>query len=212
MAEVEPPPLPFRLYAVADASVTAAPDFAERVSRLGELAGRRLGLYVRDDAAEVAAKAIAALAPYGTPVFVRRAALAAGGGDGAAGVHLTADDLREPGIVRRVRRADAALLVAASIHDASQAVRARDAACAFAMFGHVFATPSKQGLPPRGTAALAAACTAADPMPVLAVGGVTPAHVEACLGAGARGVAAVRGLFAHPDPRPMLESYLDALG
>ena len=49
-------------------------------------------------------------------------------------------------------------------------------------------------------------------MPVFAIGGIKPGHVEACREAGAFGVAAVRGLFGVPDPRPMLEAYLDALG
>lgn len=204
--------LPFRLYAVADASVTGAPDFAERIARIGELAGARAGVYVRDDDPGAARAALAALAPHGTPVFVRRAALAAGDLAGARGVHLTSEDLREVGVTRRVRRTDPALLIGASVHDVAAAVRARDAACAFGVFGHVFATPGKPGIPGRGVTALAAACAAADPMPVFAIGGITPAHVEACRAAGAWGVAAVRGLFAHPDPRPMLEGYLEALG
>lgn len=202
----------FRLYAVADEAVCDLPDFGARLAALGALGGTRLGVYVRDDRAASARRAIAALAAYKTPVFVRRAALASGDVEGAAGVHLTTADLGEIGIVRRVRKTDAKLLVGASVHDVAETIRTKDAACAFAMFGHVFDTTSKPGVPGRGVGALSSACQAADPMPVFAVGGIQPFHVAACLDAGAHGVAAVRGLFGAPDPRPILEAYLDALG
>lgn len=206
------PDVAFRLYAVADAAICDAPDFAERCAALGELGGKHLAVYVRDDRAASARTAISALRASSTPVFVRRAAMATGEVAGASGVHLTSDDMHEIGITRRVRKTDGALLVAASVHDVAGTIRARDAACAFVMFGHVFETPSKPGVPGRGIGALASACTAAEPLPVFAIGGITPAHVEACREAGAFGVAAVRGLFGHPDPRPLLEAYLEALG
>lgn len=206
------PAIRFRLYAVANEAVCDGEDFADRLAALGELGGARLGVYIRDDRPSSARRALAALRSTSTPVFVRRAALASGDVEGAAGVHLTTADLGEVGITRRVRRTDPALLIGASIHDVAQSLRAKDAACAFGLFGHVFATPSKPGIPGRGVGALGSACQAADPMPVLAIGGITPAHVSSCLEAGAAGVAAVRGLFGVPDPRPMLEAYLEALG
>jgi thiamine-phosphate pyrophosphorylase len=205
------PPIRFRLYAVADAAVTAEPDFAERVAALGELGGERIAIYVRNDFPQPARIAIGALRGTKTKVFVRRDALATGEVSGAAGVHLTSTDLAETGIVRRARKTEEGLLVGASVHDVAETVRARDAGCAFVMFGHVFATPGKAE-PGRGVHALAAAVTAATPLPVFAIGGITPAHVDACKEAGAFGVAAVRGLFGAPDPRPMLEAYLEALG
>lgn len=202
----------FRLYAVADESVCDEPDFLERLAALGELGGARIGVYVRDDRPSSARRAIAALRPFPTPVFVRRAALASGEVTDAAGVHLTSADLGEVGITRRARRFDSSMLIGASVHDVAQTLRAKDAMCAFGLFGHVFDTSSKPGVPGRGIGALASACQAADPMPVFAIGGIAPLHVSACLEAGAFGVAAVRGIFGVPDPRPLLEAYLEALG
>ena len=143
---------------------------------------------------------------------MRRAALASGEVTEAAGVHLTSADLGEVGITRRARRFDPSMLIGASVHDVAQTLRAKDAMCAFGLFGHVFDTSSKPGVPGRGIGALASACQAADPMPVFAIGGIAPLHVATCVEAGAFGVAAVRGLFGVPDPRPLLEAYLDALG
>lgn len=201
----------FRLYAVASESVCDEPDFADRAAVLAELGGSHLAIYVRDDRPASARRALLATAPFSTPVFVRRAALASGEVEGASGVHLRSTDLAETGVFRRVRKTDATLLTAASVHDVAQTIRARDAACSFALFGHVFATPSKDGVPPRGVGALASCCQAAEPMKVFAIGGITPAHVESCLEAGAWGVAAVRGLFGVPDPRPLLEAFLEKL-
>jgi thiamine-phosphate pyrophosphorylase len=51
--------------------------------------------------------------------------------------------------------------------------------------------------PAIGLDALGAACASAGSTPVLALGGVTPDNIAACLEAGARGIAAIR-LFQQP--------------
>ncbi|UUZ93809.1 thiamine phosphate synthase [Paenibacillus sp. P25] len=63
------------------------------------------------------------------------------------------------------------------------------------MFGHVFATGSKPGLAPRGTAALAET-VAASPVPVIAIGGIEPANVEEVLATGCAGVAVLSSVLA----------------
>lgn len=199
--------LSFRVLAVADDAVCGAPDFLSRLSLLGEVGRDKVGVYVRSDDSAVAADACATLAPWSTPVFVRRAAWK--WEIPARGIHLRSDELMETGAVRRIRTADANLLASASVHTVDEVMRARDSGCAFALFGHVFETPSKPGQPGRGITALKDACIAAEPMPVFALGGVTPALVEGCRTAGAWGVAAVRGLLGSRDPRPLLEAFLE---
>jgi thiamine-phosphate diphosphorylase len=74
-----------------------------------------------------------------------------------------------------------------------------------APFGNV---PGKGA--PLGPQGLAAAVRAA-PCPVWALGGIGPDDVAAALGAGARGVAVLRGLLGAPDPARATLAYLAGL-
>jgi thiamine-phosphate pyrophosphorylase len=60
----------------------------------------------------------------------------------------------------------------------------------------IFAVPGKGA--PLGFAALAETCAAA-PIPVVALGGITPALAPACLRAGASAVAAIRAAWEAQD-------------
>lgn len=118
----------------------------------------------------------------------------------ADGVHLTANPgeltpVQVRQIFARAGRADC--LVSVSCHSLDEVLRARANAADLVLFGPVFEKSIAgevlvQGL---GLPALAAACEAAAGIPVLALGGVTPETLPACLAAGAAGVAAIR-LFA----------------
>jgi thiamine-phosphate pyrophosphorylase len=101
---------------------------------------------------------------------------------GADGVHLPAAAPREtpPG-----------LLMARSCHTLDEV---RLAGADFVTFGPVFATPGKGG--PVGLEALAEACRCG--VPVYALGGVNWDNAEACVKAGAAGIAGIR-LFQAPD-------------
>ena len=77
--------------------------------------------------------------------------------------------------------------------------------------GPVFATPSKQELlEPIGLAGLARACARTD-RPILALGGVRPAHVGELRAAGAHGVAVLSGILGASDPGRATAAYLEAL-
>ena len=111
---------------------------------------------------------------------------------GAAGVQLPEEGLA----VADVRRAFPALVIGASCHSVEAVRRAAGEGADFVLLGPVFATPGKEERA-LGTAVLAAAA-AAVPVPVHAIGGVTPAHVPALRAAGARGGAAIRPFLAAP--------------
>jgi thiamine-phosphate pyrophosphorylase len=119
---------------------------------------------------------------------------------GADGVHLRSDDIlpsqtraiwaqREPGRVVRET-------VSVSCHTPEEVARAAADHADFAVFGPIF---GKQGAPTAratGLEALRQACL--EKIPVLALGGITLENVQACLQAGAAGVAAIR-LFQNND-------------
>ena len=123
---------------------------------------------------------------------------------GADGVHLTsANGSLTPADVRKLYAA-AGLpepIVSVSCHTLSEVAAARDSAATLILFGPVFEKrvgddPISQGT---GLNLLRMACAAAAPMPVLALGGVTPENTDSCLAAGAAGIAAIR-LFLPPVP------------
>lgn len=116
---------------------------------------------------------------------------------GAHGVHLPARGLPSS----RVRSLMPRAVIGRSVHEGD----APDSAgLDYVLFGTVFASESKPGVAPSGIEALAQA-SARYTVPVLAIGGVTPARATACLEAGASGVAAI-GAFLPPGRSP------DAMG
>jgi len=112
---------------------------------------------------------------------------------GADGVHLGGGSMPVE-VVRRMLPPRA--LIGVSTHaPAELAATAAD----FAVFGPVYATPSKAVFgPPQGVAALREA-TAAARVPVLAIGGVTAERVKEIRGAGAAGVAVIRAILGADD-------------
>jgi thiamine-phosphate diphosphorylase len=87
-------------------------------------------------------------------------------------------------------------LIGRSIHAASEAAAAADTD--YLIFGTVFPTRSKPDTAPvAGLDGLRAAC-AATPVPVLAIGGITPGRVADCRRYGAAGVAAIGAFLSQP--------------
>jgi thiamine-phosphate pyrophosphorylase len=111
---------------------------------------------------------------------------------GAAGVHLAGTSL-PVGAVREWGRAHApGLTIGKSCHSTEEAIEAEKDGADYVFFGPVFATPSKVAYgPPQGIERLAEVARAVR-IPVVAIGGIAPENAAACLGAGARGVAAIR--------------------
>jgi len=126
---------------------------------------------------------------------------------GAAGVQLGETSL-SPRDVRAL--AGQSLLIGRSVHDVEGAERAAVEGADFVIAGHVYATGSKPGQPPRGLDFLAA-IVAATPLPVIAVGGITPDRVPEVIAAGAHGVAVISGVLAADDPGEAAAAYHRAL-
>jgi thiamine-phosphate pyrophosphorylase len=174
-----------RLLALVRAAAAARVDLVQ----LREKLLRPRALY------ELAARAAEITRGTGTRLLVNdRADIARAAG--ADGVHLTARSL-DPATVRKLF--GTGFLVGVSTHTPEEARAARAGGADFALFGPIFDTPSKRAYgPPVGLDRLAEVAQALAPFPALALGGVTLDNFRQALGAGARGVAAIR-LFGDAE-------------
>ena len=90
------------------------------------------------------------------------------------------------------------LFVGASTHSLEEAKEAEGGGADFIVFGPVYETESKRRYgDPVGVEALRRVVDQVR-IPVLAIGGITLANVEAVMGAGAKGIAAI-SLFTNAD-------------
>jgi thiamine-phosphate pyrophosphorylase len=103
------------------------------------------------------------------------------------------------------------LAIGASVHSLEDAVDAELRGADWLVFGPVYDTPSKRRWgPPQGLERLARV-TAAVRIPVIAIGGITPARVAAVRRAGAAGVAAIAALLDTDSPGDATKRFLEAL-
>jgi thiamine-phosphate pyrophosphorylase len=113
---------------------------------------------------------------------------------GAHGVHLRGDG--PPAV--RVRTCGTDWLVGRSVHPGANLM---EPGLDYLTFGTIAPTASKvTGAPVAGVDALRTAVSS-SPVPVLAIGGITPALAEQCAAVGAAGVAAI-GAFLAPGLAP----------
>jgi len=186
-----------RLHAVTDAGVLALPDLAARAAALARR--HDVALHCRHAATARAAfqateMFLRTVAGPGARVIVNdRADIARA--TGADGLHLPADGL--PIDVARALLGPAAL-VGRSTHTPDEARRAADEGADYVFLGPIWPTPSHPGRAALGVEALHRARDVG--IPLIAIGGVTPARAAACADAGAHGVAAISALWQAPEP------------
>ncbi len=124
---------------------------------------------------------------------------------GADGVHLAGKPA--PGAALRVRqifhRARLDAIISVPCHDLKDIQVALKEQVDLVLFSPVFEKLAVPQAAPQGLEVLGCACTAAEGIPVLALGGVTSSNAQDCLAVGAAGVAGIR-LFASGDWRHLL--------
>ena len=190
-------PLPAPLLIVTDRHQARLP-LLEAVSGICAAGGRWIWFRDRDmepNERRTLAKALSGIA-------MQSGATLTVGGDsqlamdiGAEGVHLPS---RAP--VREARRRlGPKALIGVSAHNLGDVLRSKEAGADYVTLSPIYSSASKPGYgPPLGLHALGAAT--ATGIPVIALGGITPAHAEACRRAGASGVAVMGELMRSNNP------------
>lgn len=115
---------------------------------------------------------------------------------GCDGVHLARKSLPVDA-ARRILPVP--MLLGASVHSLAEAQEAVQQGADYVTFGSVYPTRSHPGQRPAGLDELARVVDAV-PVPVLAIGGITPDNVEAVLATGVAGIAVISAIQGDPDP------------
>ena len=112
------------------------------------------------------------------------------------GVHLGQDDL-PPDAARRLLGEEA--VIGYSTHSVVQAIEAASLPIDYLAIGPIFATATKENPSPVvGLDGLRAVRSATGAIPLVAIGGITPANGQEVLDAGADSVAMISGLWSAP--------------
>lgn len=118
---------------------------------------------------------------------------------------------RGPSVAKARERLGPSTLIGYSAHERVEARGDRTRGVDYYFFSPIFPTSSKPDQPPTGTGPLRAFCQAAAPVPVFALGGITPERVSACRAAGAQGIAVLSGIMEVDTPGAATRAYLRAL-
>lgn len=115
----------------------------------------------------------------------------------AGGVHLAGHSL-PAGFVKQIVPPE--MKIGVSVHSLAEARHAVSTGAHYVMYGHIFPSPSKPGLPARGIEALKK-MVMQMPIPVIAVGGIDAVNVATVLDTGCAGVAVISAVMGAADPR-----------
>jgi thiamine-phosphate pyrophosphorylase len=114
------------------------------------------------------------------------------------GVHIGVNSLPVATVRRLLGRNK---IIGYSAHALDEAGRAQADGADFVTFGPVYPTPSKAAYgDPCGVDRLADAAAALE-IPVIALGGISPANIAEALSANVRGIAVISAVMAAADPR-----------
>jgi thiamine-phosphate pyrophosphorylase len=92
------------------------------------------------------------------------------------------------------------LVIGRSVHDSAHAGEAVAAGADLLVVGTMFASRSHPGMTPAGPT-LIRKVAAISTVPLIGIGGITPANATQVISAGASGVAAISAIAMAPDPK-----------
>ncbi len=94
----------------------------------------------------------------------------------------------------------------ASCHSVSEAKKAYALGCNYITAGHIFKTDCKKGVSPRGLDFLKEVCSSV-PIPVFAIGGITPDKVSLLKQSGASGCCLMSSLMTSEDVTQLISQF-----
>lgn len=100
--------------------------------------------------------------------------------------------------------------VGVSVHSPEEAVRAVEAGADYLVYGHVFETACKPGLPPRGILGLNEAVNAVS-VPVYGIGGINTGNIAQLQKVGAAGACLMSAFMTCTDPSELTKQLKAAL-
>lgn len=198
------------LHIVTDDAVLAGEDFLVRAAQVLEAGGAEVALHLRGPTTggrrlyELAAELVPRARSVGALLLINDrldVALASG----AHGAQLGARGI-PPLDARRLLGPDR--LLGISVHSAAEAEAAVSAAADFLLVGTLCETASHPGRSGAGTGILRE--LARFGVPLVGIGGITPARAPGVRRAGAAGVAVLRGVWEANEPGGAVRGYLQA--
>lgn len=109
--------------------------------------------------------------------------------------------------VKEVKRMFPDMQVGRSVHSLDEAIRVERDGADYVLYGHCFETNSKKGIAPNGIHFISNMKKELN-IPVYAIGGITPARIEALQELRADGIAVMSGIFSANDPRQSALNFL----
>ncbi len=207
------------LHLLTDEAVLERTDFAPVAADLMDMGGARIAFHLRGPRTGGRvlfehARALLASARAADVLLVVNDRVDVALAVGATGVHLGRRSI--PVVDARALLGFSAR-VGVSTHTDEEAAEASAEGADWIFAGTIWVSSTHPDREGRGVGAITSAVAAVDatdgtaPVPVVAIGGVTPDRVATARKAGARGVAVIRGVWDAPDPGAALSRYLQAL-
>ena len=97
-----------------------------------------------------------------------------------------------------------------SIHSIEEAVKAEYEGAQYALYGHIFPTACKEGVPSRGTKEVARIVKDIS-IPLYVIGGILPEHIPHLKAIGVSGIAVMSTIFEHAQPAMMAKKYHESI-
>ncbi|HFF3189125.1 thiazole tautomerase TenI [Bacillus cereus] len=112
--------------------------------------------------------------------------------------------------VRSVKEKFSYLHVGYSVHSVEEAIEAFKNGADSLVYGHVFPTECKKGVPARGLEEISDIARSLS-IPIIAIGGITPENTKDILASEVSGIAVMSGIVSSSNPYSKAKSYKESI-